>query len=554
MIATVDVQDFRGIQKTSFELNQFTILSGLNRQGKTSALRAIEWGLGGKVNGSLVNLLTKNATARVKIKTDHGLLIERSYETGAKKSRIALYRPNGEVIPDGENLLEKNYAQLGFDPIRLIFMPPKEQAALIRDALSENITITDDEAEMLGFKRDPTVNAKTQLETQYQFAYNDRTGLNRVVKNLEVKAKTNGTSYVPDQSEIDAAEAAIIKIEKEYDEALKRTAQIEATKKNEATRARLKTVLDDLDAELKELDSFNGMSLAQITAKLDEQELAFAKSSIEETELRNDVRQLEKTIHDLGDSEFPICPISMKIVCNTNVSGVKQSIIDELANKTVALKTLFENNKEEFEKIKIFKNSVETFKRLDVKKGERERVQATLNSLGSILIEDSSDPNDLKTMLSEMRQKLAQMKISKEIANSDNLDGNILLATRADERVKAIRKFIDEELPKRLNLGLADIEVTNDGIFFHGFPMTDECTSVQLRIASMIIRRIYPNSKLITIDRLEVLDADTLKQFIERTAKDTEFQIVATYVGHVPDHIAKIAGVKVITMNKGVVV
>jgi len=552
MITSIEIQDFRGIQKTKVALKPFTIIAGLNRQGKTSVLRSLEWALGADVKGSLVNTRTPNATtARVKLMTDRGLTIERSYENGAKKSRLALYRPNGESIPDGDNLLAKNYANLGFDPIRLMFMPPKEQAALIRTALATNITMTADEATMLGFTLDPNKNAKDQLEAEYQKAYDDRTGLNRVVKNLQNKAKGGSDVRVPEQSEIDVAETAVARVETEYDEALKRAAQIEAAKKNEATRKRLEGVLADLDKELQEANVFGGLSVTQIATRLEDLEKDFKATSAEESELRGTVRQLEKIIKELGDGKFPVCPISTKIACNTDVSGIKSSIVEELEAKTAVLLALFEKNKVKFAELSAFKTNVETFKRLDAKKGERDRIQATLNSLGATTVVDGSDPAELKKTLEEMRNALTQMKMSREIADTSDLEGQIVLAEEVDKRVKAIRKFIDEEVPKRLNLGLAEVEVNNEGIFFRGLPMTDECTSVQLRIASMIVRKIYPNSKLLTIDRLEVLDVDTLRQFIERTSSDKSFQVVATYVGALPDAIANLPNVKVVRMVKG---
>lgn len=555
MITSVQIENIKGIVKTGFEAKQITIFAGVNRQGKTSALRAVEWGLGAELKGStIIHNKVKDAEARIKLTTDKGMVIERAFATGAKKSRLSLHRADGTAIPDPEKLMKSVFTDMAFDPIRLIFMPPKEQVAIVKDALASFITITPDEAIMLGFTVKDGVPVKDQLDAHYKTVFDNRAVANKVVKTLQSKATVAGVDHVPDEAEITAAEKIVEKVNADYMEAVKKAAQIEAAKANEGTRTRLETLLKELDAELEEVKSFGGLSLTQLQQRLNDLTEAFKTTSSEEVTLRAEVRQLEKTLKDLGDGKFPVCPVSTKIACNTDVSGIKGSIVTECEEKSAKLQEFFAINKTKSEELKTFEAKVENFRRLDAKKLERSRIKATLDNLGVTAIEDASDPNELKKTLEEMRETLNRLKMAKEMSNATGLVEEEAAAEKLDIQVKAIRKFIDEELPKRTDLGIPNIELRQEGIFYQGLPMMDECTSIQLQISSAIVKKIYPKSKMLTIDRLEVLDPVTLVRFLQKVASEREFQLFATYVGVLPNEVSSMSNVKVVHLEKGVVV
>ena len=552
MITSIQIENIKGIAKASIEARQITIFAGKNRQGKTSALRAIEWGLGSEVKGSIIHNRVKDAEARIKLTTDKGMIIERSFATGAKKSRLSLHRADGTSIPDPDKLMKSVFAGMAFDPIRLIFMTPKEQVAVIKEALASFIAISKDEATMLGFQIQEGSSVKEQLDKHYEKVFADRAVANKVVKTLQGKATVTGVTRVPDDAEIATAEKIVEDVNKKYLEAIKKAAQIEAAKANESTRLRLENLLKELDAELEDVKSFGGLSLDQMTQRLTDLTSKFAASSTEEATLRGEVRQLEKTIKDLGDGKFPICPISAKIACATDVSGLKGGIATDLETKSATLKVLYADNVVKNKELETFKGKVENFRRLDAKKLERSRIKATLDNLGATIVEDGSNPDELKITLEEMRTTLGNLKMAKEMSNASGLEQEEAAAEKLDTQVKAIKKFIDEELPKRTDLGIPNIELKQEGIFYQGLPMTDECTSIQLQIASAIVKKIYPKSKMLTIDRLEVLDPETLVRFVEKVSSEREFQLFATYVGELPQVIKSMKNVKVIQMERGV--
>ena len=87
-ISAVYIENFKRINQVNFNPDEIgiTIIGGNNRQGKTSVLDAIMWGLGGaKFAPSNPNNLNGHGDAEIRIELNNGIIVERKGKNGGIK-------------------------------------------------------------------------------------------------------------------------------------------------------------------------------------------------------------------------------------------------------------------------------------------------------------------------------------------------------------------------------------------------------------------------------------------------------------------------------------
>lgn len=546
MIKRIKVSNFRGIEKLETDLDLITIFCGANRRGKTSAIRSLEWAISGNaVKKNIVR--TGSEEARVIVSGDRSI-IERSIVKGSTKGKLSAHKitPNGnELIPNAEKLLETNFPTPSFDPINFCFMDNKSRSLLIRNALENKGTMEPEEAREMGFDLDPSKSVKKQLEEWYEHYYEERRVIGAEIKGIKGKLDSaTGLKAVTD-AEIADKEAEIKNLEtaKESTRALEAKANI--AKQNAQTLSKLQA---DRDRLIEELSGLQEVDLGATEAELAILKNKFQVSETEEKDLFESIKVLQKTLEIIGSDRFPVCPISSKITCKTDMNSVVAELKRELNEKKQLVEESHKLNKGRkllIEEKQVVVNSQSDIK---LKKISLDRINSTIESLGSleqIVITKSvaSFDEDLK----REREALTLMKVNKSFTDDGNLEGLEKKRELFDSYVKKIRNFLDNELPQRAKLDIPGIMINDEGIFFKGIPLEDESTSVQVRLALAVLKKLYPAIGLITVDRLEVMDEKTLEGFI-KTCKDQGIQVVASYVGEVPDKIKDILNVKTITM------
>lgn len=546
MIKRIKVSNFRGIQKLETDLDLITIFCGANRRGKTSAIRSLEWAISGNaVKKNIVR--TGSEEARVIVSGDRSI-IERSIVKGSTKGKLSAHKitPNGnELIPNAEKLLETNFPTPSFDPINFCFMDNKSRSLLIRNALESKGTMEPEEAKEMGFDLDSSKSVKKQLEEWYEHYYEERRVIGAEIKGIKGKLDSaTGMKAVTD-AEIAAKETDIVALvaAKESTQALEAKANI--AKQNAQTLSKLQA---DRDRLIEELSGLQEADLGATEAELAILKNKFQVSETEEKELFESIKVLEKTLEVIGSDRFPVCPISSKIACKTDMNPVVAELKRELNEKKQLIEESHKLNKGRkllIEEKQVVVNSQSDIK---LKKISLDRINSTIESLGSleqIVITKSvaSFDEDLK----REREALTLMKVNKSFTDDGNLEGLEKKRELFDGYVKKIRNFLDNELPQRAKLDIPGIIINDEGIFFKDIPLEDESTSVQVRLALAVLKKLYPAIGLITVDRLEVMDEKTLEGFI-KTCKDQGIQVVASYVGEVPDKIKDIPNVKTITM------
>lgn len=546
MIKRIKVSNFRGIEKLETDLDLITIFCGSNRRGKTSAIRSLEWAISGN---AVKNNIVRNGSeeARVIVSGDRSI-IERSIVKGSTKSKLSAHKitANGnELLPNAEKLLEANFPTPSFDPINFCFLDNKSRSLLIRNALESKGTMEPEEAKEMGFDLVSSKSIKKQLEEWYEHYYEERRVIGAEIKGIKGKLDSaTGLKAVTD-AEIAEKEAEIkrLEIEKEASKALEAKANI--AKQNAQTLSKLQI---DRDKLIEELSTLQEVDLGAMEAELAILKNKFQISETEEKELFESIKVLEKTLEIIGSDRFPVCPISSKINCKTDMSPVVIELKRELNEKKQIIEDLHKLNKGRKLLIEENQTIINSQSDIKLKRITLDRVNSTIESLGSleqIVITKSvaSFDEDLK----KEREALTLMKVNKSFTDDGNLEGLEKKRELFDSYVKKIRNFLDNELPQRAKLDIPGITIKDEGIFFKGIPLEDESTSVQVRLALAVLKKLYPAIGLITVDRLEVMDEKTLEGFI-KTCKDQGIQVIASYVGEVPNKIKDIPNVKTITM------
>jgi hypothetical protein len=553
MIESLKVFNFKGVEKAECKCKKVTLFVGENRQGKTSMLTAIGWCIAGGNKPYFV----RNGTNETRIVADtERATFDRVLVRGSKKDRISITKKSDGSTVDA-NIALSNFSDYCFDPIKFIFLDPKIQTKIIREALSNKMSLSEQEANDLGivlFEQDGsrvTTDAKTLCENAYKRYYDERTEINHQVDTMKRKMASAKLDFIPDQAFILALEHQVKELENKLNEQIKKNARIKAAQGNAVTQQKLQDEFNQLQLAIKEAEERLADPELDLDKCLSDIRKRFTKDSAEEAELRGSYNMLKKTLDALEAGPFPICPISKKITCNTDMTEAKEGMKTELFELSEKLKALHASNLILSERMDKLTLQINIEKSLASKVMQRDRTKAMLDNL-SICNEEPENDEHTKTLLNEKQQELSTAKIAKELASLGDIEEKIKRQRHLDDLVKKLRNFIDVELTKRAKLEVNAIEVKDDGIYFKDIPLSEESTSVQLRASCAIMKNLYPKNKLILTDRLEILDRKILLQFLRGYLEGNDgMQLFGTYVGDF-DFLKNIPNLQLIEMKAGV--
>ena len=547
MIVNLKVSNFKGIEKAEINCKKVTIFVGDNRQGKSSMLNSIGWCIAG--GNKPYNVMNNKDEARVVASTERATF-DRVLVRGSKKDRIVVTKKlDGSIVEASVAL--SSFNDNCFDPIKFVFIEPKIQSKIIREALAGKMTLTDQEVKDFGLTPDTTKDAKTLCEEAYKRYYNERTEINRQVDTMKQKMAGAALDFIPDQKFIDILENQVKELNDRFNEQIKKNARIKAAQDNKVTYQKLQDQLTVLEKEIATTEEHVGKAEDNAEEVILELKKKFNKESVEETEQRGFFNAIKKTLTELETGAFPVCPISKKISCQTDMTNIKEGMRTEQIELGEKLKKLHDSNLALSEHIDSLEQHIKNKKTIAAKKIEYDRTKAMLDNL---TIADETLENDeaTKTQLNQKQQELSTAKIAKDLAALGDIEEKVKRQRNLDALVKKLRDFIDVELTKRAKIEVHDIEVKEDGIYFRGIPLSEECTSLQLRASCAIMKNLYPKNKLLLADRLEILDRKSLTQFLTSYAINTEgLQLFGTFVGDF-EHLKNIPDVQLIEMKAGV--
>jgi len=554
MIVNLKVSNFKGIKNAEVKCNKITLFVGGNMQGKTSLLTSIGWALSGE---NRPNLVTNGADkASVSLETERAMF-NRTYLNGSKSSKINITKKSDGSSVDPKNALS-SFNTNCFDPIQFIFMDNKSQSKIVRDALASKMVLTQEEIDKYKIiNKDENGNlllddAKTLCEKTYKKYYDQRTEVNRQVDLMSKKMKSIDIASIPTDEEILKLEEEVNKLSQKLQEQIMHNARVEAAKRNANTALSLKSQLEILENEIKKVDSAIEVDHDALSHLADLKRFLTEQRN-KEAAHRAEIKVLKETVGKLNSGSEISCPIGLGIKCKTDMSDHLKAMSESIEKASEELKSLYRENISMSENIDEMERRMSISSDFKKKVLERDRTKSMLESL-TINAIDFEDDSITKSKLEEGRSKLSTIKLAKEIMELGDYEKQQLEQFRLDNLVKGLKLFIDNELTKRAVIDVPNIEVKNDGIYYKGILLSEECTSIQLRAACALMRFLFPKNKLILTDKLEALDRKSLVQFLNRFSKDSDVQLIGTYVSDQDDFnfLKEIENIQIIHVKNGV--
>jgi DNA repair ATPase RecN len=453
-----------------------TIFLGKNKSGKTSILKAIEMGLTGNKDTTVIRDGADKALVRINMDDGH----EISWSLTKKGSeRHKVVTPNGDIKPSVKKFLKQIVPTFSFDPIGFVLMDAKERKAHLLELFKAEVTkeqllaggVSEDVINRLDLSQD----GLTVLKQAYDIFYDRRTQVNKKMKEERVLIEK-------EQAELEDFDG------KDYKS---------VTEDLETEIDGIKTRLADAQA-LEKVQKRNQELIDGHQANIDD-----AVSTVKELIVPTD-DEIEKKRARIQE-----------IIEQINALNSEQKALTDEINAAHAAKEKRHNLntmiKKEAESIKALTlpqvpNIKEILAELDAKHKEQQEA----------IKEDGlyEKWNALETKLSTHGEITREAKELTDILDT-------------------LKKDLPNEITKDVDLPIKDLTFDGDTVFIGDRNMDHMSTSEQVNIALTIVRTINKNAelKLICIDRAESLDDETLKAFREQI-QDDEFTYFITQVYH----------------------
>jgi hypothetical protein len=288
------IKNFKGIVSFDAEPNGKSVtLRGANASGKSCCINALYWGLGGNLEGEVVNHGAEKAETEIRF---DDYLITRKQKKG-KRAELVVKSADGKASFNSPATLLAGFIG-AIERRTFSSRPEKERQEIIRK-LAPGLDVSD-------------------LEKEYARLYDERTGVNREAKMLHAQADGITVPGLPESpgDEIDIAAVAE-----------KKAAAAKQKAENDKERSRLRQVMNQAILSKRSWDD------AKSEVSKYENLLADAKRREEETmtdfrTAEHDAKKSEKAINEIVDPDTSTidAEIAEAKTKNTAIRAAKESI------------------------------------------------------------------------------------------------------------------------------------------------------------------------------------------------------------------------------------
>lgn len=247
----ISISDILGIEQLSFETpNSMVTFEGQNETGKTSALRAIRAALGG---GKVGTILRDGAEAGEVViefsdQTEVTARVKRKADGSSSAPSKTVKHPTFGTIPAPVDHLSKLVDVMALNPVKLVMADEKDLIDLVLEILP--VTVTDEQLAAAGVSTmpPPAKNGLDRIAAAGKLVYDDRTGLNRIVKERRAAA-SQLVATLPTQAPERPALALLRANQTDLQEA--KAAELKAVSREAETHR--KTIAAALEADIQKL-------------------------------------------------------------------------------------------------------------------------------------------------------------------------------------------------------------------------------------------------------------------------------------------------------------
>ena len=333
-IAKIIINNFRGISTEVIEPERLNVFLGRCGTGKSSSLDAIRWGLIGDISKEDIRYDTPEASVKIIFDDETSITRTRSLSKSScyVNEKGATERATNEFIENKigcpiaslaamcgvsfiQSLSKKDLKAffVGMLPIRASFdklielsgETNDEKIQILKRYLPEDITLSD-------------------IDAAYKTVFDERKMKKQLLKNLQEKSKFIGS--LPETSKEDLlkrqGEISLLEAQRaEYKNNL--TRYNNSVKAREAAEKQLLT----LKAKVESMNGVDCPDEAELQkCKMERQQFvdAITNSQNALAAIKANLNLLEKTLESL---DKPICPLSEKLICSTDKTGLKSELI-----------------------------------------------------------------------------------------------------------------------------------------------------------------------------------------------------------------------------------
>lgn len=211
-IKKIKIENILGISSMEFEAGKFTEITGKNGEGKTSVLEAIKSALKSGHDATLLRTGSKGGEAVIVL--DDGVQITK--KIGENDSATIVTDADGKRVNKPALVIKQLTDMMSVNPIDFLRSTKKERVSVLLESLP--IVADSQRLEAItGLSDIPDGHALIVLESIYKSIYDNRTGLNRAIK--EKRATINQLSEtLPDQIEGDTDQSDLLIQLKQHDD------------------------------------------------------------------------------------------------------------------------------------------------------------------------------------------------------------------------------------------------------------------------------------------------------------------------------------------------
>lgn len=579
MIQKIKIHNFRGIQTEEIHPKHLNVLIGPNGTGKSSTLDAIRFALTGKYDGEPILAGAENAEAAILF--DDGNWIERSIGGKGSIARVngkrvtqhnlALYIT--EITGMSPELLEayltsdlmssmdkKALTSLFFSVLPLT---ASRKAVLEMAEAIKGVSLLEEERTLFEETFKPNGITIDDLNAGYRALYKRRSEMAGALKILIAKTAEEPKKPEKSAEQIRARLSEIAKAEAEtkaYQTALSRYEKAEADyQEKQKEAAALKKQADGIQAEKPNDDAYR-----QNRSDRKRFEDAIAKYSGAVSAIEANSKMLRKMLGELNSS---VCPISKKLVCATDKSGIRKETEETIAHNDhevqkgnafirkcreqvtrldVELEEYTKNSRRYAQKNAILmkidvltklakpEKPKKPDEKLLEKPGEKEKLNQMLSA--TVLCENfrknmenlkkakrTHEALDFAVHALNPKSGIANQILAKVVTNLENL---------CNQKADLLRKGFRIRI--RIDEGVEIYFCAREGANF--VPMDSASSGEKILIQYLLITALnaVTGAKLLILDSLDRLDQNTMKAFLELLRGDASIEHI--FCGTV-DHI-----------------
>lgn len=343
-IAKIIINNFRGITTETLLPDKINVLLGHCGTGKSSTMDAIKWGLTGKITKE--DIRYDSPEASIKIIFDDGTSIMRTQSTKATNyvnEKVATEKATNEFLENKFGCsISSIEAMCGASFFKSL--SKKDLKSFIIDILpikasfSKIVELSDDlDEEKISFIKEYLEDevSLADIDAAYKTVFDGRKVKKQVLKNLQEKSKFTKELPGVTKEELLKRQGEIALIEAKVNDYKK---NLERYNKSLKTRENAEKQLADMKNRLHQYKDIKQPVEADLQLAIKEKQLfidAIANANNTIAIMKANVDLMQRTLDSL---DKPVCPISERIVCTADKSGLREELISlvEMNNKELA--------------------------------------------------------------------------------------------------------------------------------------------------------------------------------------------------------------------------